>query len=192
MSFNRRGVPAASLNLSKLDDAELVRIAQLQLPYVTSAYEELFNRYFKQVYHVCYRYLNSVEEAEECANDTMLKVFNNLKRYEERANFKTWLFRIAHNLCMSLLRKKQLDQVSIDEAMEIESSPIAEHGAHSSSIELLLNQLSIDDRSIIIFRVISELEFQQISDITGLKLSTVKMRCKRALEKLNLISEQKN
>lgn len=191
MTFNRRAVPEASQNLAKLEDAELVRIAQLQLPYVTSAYEALFNRYFKQLYHVCYRYVQSAEEAEECANDTMLKVFNNLKNYQERASFKTWMFRIAHNLCISLLRKKQLDQVSIDEAMEIES-PASSEEASDHSIDSLLNQLNMEDRSIIIFRVVSELEFQQIAEITGLKLSAVKMRYKRALEKLSLNNSAEN
>lgn len=185
MTYKGHRAPAVSQNLSQLEDAELVRIAQLQLPYVTSAYEELFNRYFKQVYYVCYRYMNSAEEAEECANDTMLKVFNNIQNYEERASFKTWLFRIAHNLCISLLRKKQLDQVSIDEAMEIESPPTSEESS-DHSIDSLLSQLNMEDRSIIIFRVVNELEFQQIAEITGLKLSAVKMRYKRALEKISV------
>lgn len=185
MTYKGHRAPAVSQNLSQLEDAELVRIAQLQLPYVTSAYEELFNRYFKQVYYVCYRYMNSAEEAEECANDTMLKVFNNIQNYEERASFKTWLFRIAHNLCISLLRKKQLDQVSIDEAMEIESPPTSEESS-DHSIDALLSQLNMEDRSIIIFRVVNELEFQQIAEITGLKLSAVKMRYKRALEKISV------
>ena len=94
--------------LSQLEDSEIVRLACLQLPYVTTAYEVLFHRYHNKLIQICYRYLDSTEEAEEAVNDTMLNVFNNLKRFEQRASFKTWIYRIAYNQALTRLRKKKL------------------------------------------------------------------------------------
>ncbi|MGJ8692404.1 MAG: sigma-70 family RNA polymerase sigma factor [Thalassotalea sp.] len=171
--------------LSQLEDSELVRIAKLQLPYVTTAYEVLFHRYHKPLVKVCYRYLRSIEEAEETVSDTMFKVFNNITRFEHRASFKTWIYKIAHNLSMSKLRKKQLALVDLNEAKHI---PVQEKNevddASKSTIDLWLDSLSVEDRTIIVFRVVGGLEFSEIADIVELKLSAVKMRFKRALDKI--------
>ena len=82
--------------LSQLSDDELVRIAKLQLPYVTTAYETIFHRYHKKLLQICFRYLKSAEEAEETVNDTLLIVFNKINQFEERAKFRTWVYKIAH------------------------------------------------------------------------------------------------
>ncbi|XPF93163.1 sigma-70 family RNA polymerase sigma factor [Colwellia sp. RE-S-Sl-9] len=171
--------------LSQLDDLELVRIASLQLPYVTTAYEVLFHRYHSKLIQVCYRYLDSKEEAEEAVNDTMLNVFNNLKRFEQRASFKTWIYRIAYNQALTRLRKKKLDQVDLDEAenviLEEASEDLTER---SSQLNHMLARLSLEERSIVVFRIAGDLEFNDIALIVEQKLSTVKMRYKRALEKM--------
>lgn len=173
--------------LSQLDDSELVRIARLQLPYVTTAYEVLFHRYHQRLIKVCYRYLGSLEEAEESVNDTMLNVFNNLKNFEERSSFKTWIYRIANNKSLDRLRKKQLDQVDLEEAknVAIDDPPIDAMGG-GDQIAKLLSKLSIDERSIVVFRIAGDLEFGEIAEIVDQKLSTVKMRYKRALDKMSI------
>lgn len=178
---NRR----VSDRLSQLEDAELVRIAQLQLPYVTTAYEVLFHRYHHALVKVCYRYLRSMEEAEETVSDTMFKVFNNIARFEQRASFKTWVYKIAHNLALTKLKKKQLDMVDLDEAMHIaQDDSEANFADGKPQIDRWLDSLSIEDRSIIVFRVVGGLEFSEIADIVEQKLSAVKMRFQRALDKL--------
>ncbi|MBA6390017.1 sigma-70 family RNA polymerase sigma factor [Colwellia sp. BRX10-3] len=171
--------------LSQKDDAELVRIARLQLPYVTTAYEVLFHRYHNKLIQVCYRYLGSTQEAEEAVNDTMLNVFNSLAKFEDRASFKTWIYRIAHNQALTRLRKKQLDIVDLDEAEHIavdESQNSLTEGREG--IDHLLALLSIEERSIVVFRIAGDLDFSDIALVVEQKLSTVKMRYKRALEKM--------
>lgn len=173
--------------LSQLEDSELVRIARLQLPYVTTAYEVLFHRYHQRLIKVCYRYLGSLEEAEESVNDTMLNVFNNLKNFEERSSFKTWIYRIANNKSLDRLRKKQLDQVDIEEAKNVAiDEPSIDYIGKGDQITELLSRLNIDERSIVIFRIAGDLEFGEIAEIVDQKLSTVKMRYKRALEKMSI------
>lgn len=173
-----------SERLSKFDDIELVRLAKLQLPYVTAAYEVLFHRYHRRLGCVCYRYLGSLEEAEETVNDTMLNVFNNIARFEQRASFKTWIYKIAHNLSITRLRKKKLEFIDIDETRDIhtEAEP-SDDNENQQKVNTWLDSLSIEDRTIVVFRVVGCLEFSEIAEIVEQKLSAVKMRFKRALEK---------
>lgn len=171
--------------MSLLDDSELVRIARFQLPYVTAAYEVLFHRYHSKLLQVCYRYLDSKEEAEEAVNDTMLNVFNRLSQFEERASFKTWIYRIAYNQALSRLRKKQLDTVALEEAENIAvHEPLTESVKENGKLDHVLAQLSLEERSIVVFRIAGDLEFAEIAHVVDQKLSTVKMRYKRALEKM--------
>ncbi|MFQ3249354.1 MAG: RNA polymerase sigma-70 factor (ECF subfamily) [Glaciecola sp.] len=171
--------------LSQFDDAELVRLAQLQLPYVTTAYEVLFHRYHKPLVKVCYRYLGSIEEAEETVSDAMFNVFNNISRFEQRASFKTWVYKIAHNLSFTRLRKKQLELVDLNNAKHVpitENENTIENSQHI--IDKWLSSLSIEDKSIVVFRVVGGLEFREIAEIVEQKQSAVKMRFKRALDKV--------
>lgn len=174
-----------SARLSALKDEELVRIARLQLPYVTTAYEVLFNRYYGVLMQICFRYLGSTEEAEEAVNDAMLNVFNRLDQFEERASFKTWIYKIAYNQSLDRLRKKQVEQVEFDEELHRTAMPMLNQPQHNSAqLDALLAKLSIDERSIVVFRLVGNLEFSEIATIVEQKLSTVKMRYKRALDKL--------
>ncbi|BFT32217.1 RNA polymerase sigma factor SigX [Alteromonas sp. D210916BOD_24] len=174
--------------LSQLSDDELVRIAKLQLPYVTTAYEAIFHRYHQKLLQVCFRYLKSAEEAEETVSDTLLIVFNKLNQFEERASFKTWLYRIAHNQALTRLRKKQAEYVELDEALsEIDhdsAKGVEGHNTEQQQLNKLLDMLTIEERSIVVFRMTGNLEFAEISQVLDLKLSAVKMRYKRTLEKM--------
>lgn len=174
--------------LSKLSDDELVRIAKLQLPYVTTAYEAIFHRYHQKLTQICYRYLKSAEEAEETVSDTLLIVFNKITQFEERSSLKTWLYKIAHNQALTRLRRKQAEYVEFDDALpELElSQGLGQEDGPQEQAELsrLLDLLSLEERSIVVFRMTGNLEFAEIAQVVDQKLSTVKMRYKRALEKM--------
>lgn len=176
--------------LSEKSDIELVKIAKLQLPYVTSAYEVLFKRYRKQLVQLCFRYLGSIEEAEEAASDTLMIMFNKINQFEERSSFKTWIYKVAYHQSLSQLRTKKLDYVdSFDEQAEFDSEKqVATSLDEEKQIQLdkLLNTLSLDEKTIIVFRMTGQLEFTEIAEILDKKLSAVKMQYKRALEKLTI------
>jgi RNA polymerase sigma-70 factor (ECF subfamily) len=185
MKTKRLGASRVSERLSQLDDNEILRIARIQLPYVTTAYEVIFHRYHSKLIQVCFRYLGSIEEAEETVNDTMLNVFNNIHRFEGRSSFKTWIYQIAHNQSLNRLRKKKLTLVAMDEADFIAEEQVESVSFEDNEkIDLWLANLSVEERSIVVFRIVSGLKFNEISEIVDQNLSTVKMRYKRALEKI--------
>ena len=163
-------------------------IAKLQLPYVTTAYEAIFHRYHQKLTQICYRYLKSAEEAEETVSDTLLIVFNKITQFEERSSLKTWLYKIAHNQALTRLRRKQAEYVEFDETLpELEQSQsLGNEEASQEQVELsrLLDLLTLEERSIVVFRMTGNLEFTEIAQVVDQKLSTVKMRYKRALEKM--------
>lgn len=171
--------------LQLLSDEELVKLSKHQLPYVTTAYEVLIARYQKTLLSICYRHLNSMADAEDVTHEVMLKVFRNLGIFKERSSFKTWLFRIAYNESMNLLRKRN-SQNNLMEAIESERGNAESNDSNKDSMGIgnMLYTLNTTERTIVIFRTVSELEFVEIAKIVDMKLSAVKMRYRRALEKL--------
>ena len=177
--------------LADLADPELVAIARKQLPHVTTAYEALMRRYQERLIRTCNRYLGSLDDAQEAVHETMLRVFHGLAKFKGDASFKTWLFRIAHNEAMNVLRKRK-DHTSLEdlstELPASEDNP-AEDQIMARRVDRILSQLGQEDRTVIVFRTVAELEFQEIADILEQNLSTVKMRYQRAIEKLRQLMQ---
>lgn len=177
---------SARARLADLSDDDLIVIARKQLPHVTLAYEVLMKRYQDRLLRTCNRYLCSFHDAEEAVHETLLRVFHHLPKFKGDSSFKTWLFRIAHNESMNVLRKRKEHDNVDDIDIEQEGSPASEleQLVMNQQVERLLNQLGQEDRTVVVFRTVAELEFQEIADILQQNLSTVKMRYQRAIEKL--------
>ncbi|HDY99521.1 MAG TPA: RNA polymerase sigma factor SigX [Pseudomonas sabulinigri] len=170
-----------------LSDEELVTVAKGELLHVTLAYEELMRRYQRTLFNVCARYLGNERDADDVCQEVMLKVLHGLKQFEGKAKFKTWLYSITYNECITQYRKEKrkrrlLEALSLD-GQEDESEPEAPVG-ESQGLNLLLAHVNPIDREILVLRFVAELEFQEIADIMHMGLSATKMRYKRALEKL--------
>jgi len=173
--------------LSERDDEALVGIARRQLPHVTLAYEILMRRYQDRLMRSCTRYLGNEADAEEAVHEIMLRVFHGLVKFKGESSFKTWLFRIAYNESMSMLRKRKYhdDFDSIEESVEEDHDKTeVEQGVMAMRVDRWLHKLDEEDRTIVVFRVIAELEYKEIAEIVDMKLSAVKMRFQRAMEKL--------
>ncbi len=178
--------PNARARLKQLQDDELVLIARKQLPHVTLAYEVLMRRYQDALMRTCNRYLGSIHDAEEVVHEVMLRVFHGLPKFKGDSSFKTWLYRIAYNESMTLLRKRK-DEESLDNVPEhyiLAEGGQAEADLMAKQVDNWVSQLNEEDRSIVVFRAVAELEFKDIATIVDMKLSAVKMRYQRALEKL--------
>lgn len=184
-SFKR--LPAA-YDPALLSDEELVERARVELLTVTRAYEELMRRYQATLYNVCARYLGNERDADDVSQEIMLKVLYGLKKFEGKSKFKTWLYSITYNECITQYRKEKrkkrlVDALSLnptEEASEDEAPEIPE----DNSLDRWLRGVNRIDREIIILRFVADLEFQDIAKIMHLGLSATKMRYKRAIDKL--------
>jgi RNA polymerase sigma-70 factor (ECF subfamily) len=179
----------------ELEDAELVVRCQSELPYVTESFEMLVRRYEPLVYHACRHYLGRIEEAEEAAQDVLLRVFHGLKRFELRASLRTWIFRIAMNVCATRFKKlrserERFERVARDrgEGKVSETAPSAPaQGAGAEDmggpVGAALSRLSEEDRKVLVLRHSLELSLKELAELLELKISTAQMRLYRAQDR---------
>ncbi|WXL27866.1 RNA polymerase sigma factor SigX [Ectopseudomonas mendocina] len=171
-----------------LSDEELAMRAHDELFHITRAYEELMRRYQRTLFNVCARYLGNERDADDVCQEVMLKVLYGLKNFEGKSKFKTWLYSITYNECITQYRKERrkrrlIDALSLDpieEASEEKSPKIEDKGG----LDRWLVHVNPIDREILVLRFVAELEFQEIADIMHMGLSATKMRYKRALDRL--------
>jgi RNA polymerase sigma-70 factor (ECF subfamily) len=186
--LNKTKTLSSRYNPRELSDEELVVRANDELLHVTRAYEELMRRYQRTLFNVCARYLGSERDADDVCQEVMLKVLYGLKNFEGKSKFKTWLYSITYNECITQYRKERrkrrlLDALSLDPLEEaIEEKPVK--AEDRAGLDRWLVHVNPIDREILVLRFVAELEFQEIADIMHMGLSATKMRYKRALDRL--------
>ena len=162
------------------------------------AFAELVELYQEKLYHMAYRMLNNKSEAEDIVQETFLRVYNNLHRYDENQKFSTWIYRIATNLCIDLLRKRKqvysLDAESSDyEGLDGYSMIPSDNRTPESEllisetqsiIHKAIDQLPPKYKSVMVLRYIQELSLQEVGDILDMPVTTVKTRVHRGREYL--------
>ena len=195
--------------LKLLTDQDLVRLFKNGHP---KAFEEILNRYESKIYHFILRFFKNQELAEEMEQDVFMKVYEKLDTYNADMKFSTWIFSITRNLCIDEYRKRKIRKVisleahlckrkeeSFREAPK--SFDIHDHKALVPEAEFLLkereywvrealDQLSVEQREIIELKERQDLTFQEIAEITGESINTVKSRMRYAL--LNLAKALKS
>jgi RNA polymerase sigma-70 factor (ECF subfamily) len=193
-----------ALDLIHATDPELVTYARSGSE---QAYRELLGRYQRPVFSLVYRMVRDREQAEDLAQETFIKVFNNIERYDPRYKFSSWIFKIASNLAIDALRKKELATVSIDgsrhasTAEEIESSRITVESRDENPEEALLSkelgaeieqaigQLRPEYRTAILLRHVEGRPYEEIAEVMGIPLGTVKTYIHRARSELRAALE---
>jgi len=163
-----------------------------------SAYATLVAKHKSLVFSIALRILNNREDAEEIAQDCFLKAYRSLKFFKKKSKFSTWLYRIAYNAAISRTRKKRLEFVPMDnyitqnysEDKEPETIIGLEDHEQTVLIDRALKGLSDDENLLIALFYKGENSIEEISNITGLSVSNVKVRLHRIRKKLyNEISE---
>lgn len=190
---------APPLDLASLPDADVVALAQQGRE---MAYRELVRRYERPVFSLVYRMVRDRETAEDLAQDTFVKVLNNVERYRPEFKFSSWLFKIANNVAIDHLRKRQLDTISTDgsrhatTASEVEATSfdVVEPGQNAleqltsqelgTAIERAVGRLRPMYRSCILLRHVEGRSYEEIAQTLDLPLGTVKTYIHRARHEL--------
>jgi RNA polymerase sigma-70 factor, ECF subfamily len=172
------------------------RLAKLSRNGDRQAFEELVDMYKDKIYHLGYRMLGNSGEAEDVVQDTFLRVYTNLDRYDENQKFSTWIYRIATNLCIDRLRKRKpnysLDAEMPDgEGADWYSMLPADQGTPEEETVLSETQHQIRKaidtlpekyKSVVILRYLHDLSLQEIGDVLKMPVTTVKTRVHRGRE----------
>ena len=160
------------------------------------AFTSIVETYQTPVYNLCYRMLGEAEAAEDAAQETFLRVFQHLHRYDPKRPFATWLLSIAAHYCIDRLRRRKLAIFSMDEADESEAgfelpdpaspNPEAESVKKEDRDHMqgLLHHLDATDRAAIVMRYWSDFSEAEIADALHLTVSAVKSRLHRARREL--------
>ncbi|HLB50386.1 MAG TPA: sigma-70 family RNA polymerase sigma factor [Anaerolineales bacterium] len=158
-----------------------------------AAFTRLVETYQTVIFNLCYRMLGDPAEAEDAAQETFLRAYSQLHRYDPGRSFKTWLLAIASHHCIDRLRKRRLTWLSLDESLEPhpalhEHSPGPEEASvkreQTAVIATLLARLAPDDRSMVVMRYWHDLSYEEIAEATGATVSAVKSRLHRARAQL--------
>jgi RNA polymerase sigma-70 factor (ECF subfamily) len=184
-----------TLALIPATDQDLIALARSGSE---KAYRELLDRYQRPVFSLIYRMVRDRELAEDLSQETFIKVFNHLDRYNPTYKFSSWIFKIASNLAIDALRKKEIKTVSLDgsrhaeTADEAESTRITVESKDESpeerleakelgrEIEQAIGELRSEYRTAILLRHVEGRPYEEIAEIMGIPLGTVKTYIHRA------------
>jgi RNA polymerase sigma-70 factor (ECF subfamily) len=183
--------PVFSRDLSAASDRELVAIA---VNGFDGSFEELVRRYQRPIAAYVYRMVGNYESALDLTQEIFIKVYNSLSRYRAEFKFSTWIYKIAHNAAVDHLRRSSTREQSLVAGTEsdsfelpIESSHLtpeqeSERKERRGEIESVVRALPSNYRELIILRHSQDLSYEEIVEVTGLPLGTVKNRLFRARE----------
>jgi RNA polymerase sigma-70 factor (ECF subfamily) len=184
----------------KLEEFSLIdvesRLVKLARGGDRGAFAELVHFYKDKLFHLAYRMLGQYQEAEDVVQDTFIRVYKNLDRYDDTLKFSTWIYRIATNLCIDKLRKRKsgysLDaEVQDGEGTDWYSTLATKDKGPEDELVLSETQQhirrAIDSlpqkyKSVVILRYLNDLSLQEIGEILGMPVTTVKTRVHRGRE----------
>jgi len=165
----------------------------------TGEFERLAAENERTVYAVCFHMMGSREDAQDCAQETMLRAFRAFDAFRRDASFSTWITRIAMNVCTDELRKRR-GSVSLDALREEQGfdapdqTPTAyarlEEKERLRLLRQALDALPPDARALIVLRDIRGMSYDEIAQTLDLPLGTVKSRISRAREKLSALLQK--
>jgi RNA polymerase sigma-70 factor, ECF subfamily len=171
-------------------DDELVRRVQSGNG---DAFEELVRRYERKVYNITYRLLGNEQDASEALQDTFLRAYRFIARFQFKSSFFTWLYRIATNTSLTKLRKRdRLDTVSIDEPVneagdlpleipDFKYNPVRmmEQRQLRDAMKEAVERLPTDYKSVVVLRDLEGLSNEEVSKVLNLSVAAVKSRLHR-------------
>ena len=160
------------------------------------AFTQLVEMYQKPVYNLCYRMLGEPEAAEDAAQETFLRAYQNLHRYDSSRSFGTWILSIAAHYCIDKLRKRKFAVFSMDAEDEdgatfeladpASPDPEAESANREerSHLQALLKDLDPTDRAAVVMRYWYDYSEVEIAQSLNLTVSAVKSRLHRSRREL--------
>jgi len=154
------------------------------------AYTLLVEKHRTAVFHIINRIIRNDEAARDLVQETFMKAFSALPSYRSEYRFSTWLYKIAANSSIDYLRKKRIKALSLDRPLETEDGQVElevpdykfhperdlEKKQQRFSIEEAINSLPPKYREVIIYRHKDDKSYEEIADLLGIPVGTVKAR----------------
>lgn len=152
-----------------------------------AAFEELVREHERKIYNLCFNTMGSAEDAADMAQETLLKAWRALERFDGRSGLGTWLYRIAVNTCLDELRRRKnrtaISMQSLAEKgwePEDDSGDFVERSIQREEVRHALQELPEEYRTVLILRDIQGFSYEEIASILECPVGTVRSRLNRA------------
>jgi RNA polymerase sigma-70 factor (ECF subfamily) len=158
----------------------------------TIAYSYLVDRHKDKAFNLAFRICGNREEAEEVSQDAFLKAYRSLKGFRMKSSFETWLYRIVYNTAVSLVRSRKQRVLSVEDFPAdvidfLSYNPNTDQAVNefrNSLINFALQKITAEERALISLYYYDEKDTSDISEITGISKSNVKVKLFRARQKM--------
>jgi len=182
-----------------LSDEDLIKAIVIKND--TLLFEILYDRYDKLVYNKCRGFSRSDDEAEDLTQDIFLKLFVKLKTFKGKSKFSTWLYAFTYNHCVNYVNRntaKKIEKQSVDaenlksEYYNPEEDERAIRNLKVEKLKVALEKISAEEKMILLLKYQDSLSIKDLTKVLGIGESAVKMRLKRAKEKLVNVYNEDN
>ncbi len=161
------------------------------------AYTWVVNAYKDMVYTICLRMLTSEVDAEEASQEVFVKVYRAIRGFQEKSKFSTWLYRIAYNHCISVIRKKTkvidlVDQLPDDGVNESDINGLDRLSGEERSryLQMAIEALPETDAVVVTLFYYDELSLEEIAGVTGLTSNNIRIKLHRSRKKMYSVLSQ--
>ena len=198
MTYSKQ-IVLLSFNLSKnrqsgLSDEEVVaKIVESQNPALISI---LYDRYGEKVFRKCMSFVKEPAIAEDLTHDIFIKVYLNLSSFKKKSRFSTWLYSITYNFCVDYIRKSKKNKwVSIEDQIGIENDYAMDNledikHIRTEQLGKLLEKVKDEEKMILLMKYKDGMSIKEIQKALSISESAVKMRIKRAKEKVKSLHKK--
>lgn len=179
------------------DEERLLRRAQKG---DSDAFEALISPYERRIYALCLRMLSHHEDAQDAAQDAMIRLYNGLSSYRKEAALSSFIYRVTTNVCLDQLRKRKvragesLDALAQEGFSPTDDAPTPEaallQGERSAALSRAIDRLPEEMRAALVLREIHQRSYEEIAQALSIGVGTVKSRLYRAREKLLVLLKE--
>jgi len=168
--------------MQHLSDEQLVTLV---LKGKTEAFDVLVERYQKQVFALAYRLGGDYDEARDMAQEAFIRIYGELAQYDQQRRFFPWMYRVAHNTCINMLRKRPAASAPLESIYDVSAGDAASADSYeqlelTDALNRALQSLPQKYRSPLVLKYLSDMSYQEIAQQLGLPVSTVETRLFRA------------
>jgi RNA polymerase sigma factor (sigma-70 family) len=164
----------------------------------SNLFSHLIDRHKNKAYNLAFRICGNHEEAEELTQDSFLKAYWSLESFKMKSSFATWLYRIVYNTSISHVRVKKKGLLSLEDfpadATDFIGTSASEEEAEkeyrASLVNFALQKISEEERGLISLYYYDEMSTNEISEVTGINKSNIKVKLFRARQKMQEIIEK--
>jgi RNA polymerase sigma-70 factor, ECF subfamily len=168
----------------RVDDREAVEAVQRG---DRAAFDGLVERYQRDIYRLCYRYVNDPQDANDMAQEVFLKAYKAVGRFRGDSSFSTWLYRIAVNTCLNFRSSRRPQGEELSDALpDRQAGALArmEEDERAERVRAAVSRLPEKQRATLILKIYHELTHEEVAGIVGASVGTVKANLFHALGNL--------